>query len=798
MKQLLLILLLFVGFTANIWSQTQTIRGKIIDDQAEFPVTGATIVLMNSENETASFSDIDGYFELNEVPVGRQMIEVNYVGYKRLTIPNILVTAGKESVLEIRLVESVEKLDEVVITLDTDKELPQNEFAKVSAKPFSLEEVTRYSGGRNDPARLVASFAGVSAPNDSRNDIVVRGNSPTGLLWRIEGIPIQTTNHFYTLGTTGGPVNALNTNLLSTSDFLTSAFPAEYGNANAAVFDINFRSGNPENHEFTAQLAAFSGAELMAEGPINKANNSSYLAAFRYGVASIAATGTQASPEFQDAAFKLDFGKSKLGNFQLFGLWGGSNIDFLGDEIDEDDLFADPDEDSFVESAIAMAGISNTYRFGKSAFLKTTLGGSFTRNDFAQDEAIENSSEKYRAVNVDNIENRFTISSVLTKKFNSKLNTRLGLLNETYDIDIFAEDRDDRVQIPDSNNDGIPDFFITQRNIDDTYNLTQGFAQAEYRFNDDVSLNAGLHSQFLSYTEDLAIEPRLSFEWFANNTTRFSAGYGFHAQTIPAPIFFFESESSPGSGITERTNDDLDFSKSHHFVLAMNKNLGGTWRLKTEAYYQSLFDVPVEQTPSSYSILNQGADFVFDEEGNLVNEGVGTNYGLEITLEKFFSDGFYLLATNSLFDSTYEGSDGIERNTAFNNNWVSNVLAGREWAWGKSKQNAWTIDTKITASGGAPFTPIDLEGTRANAGREVRFDDIAFSERYDTYFRLDLKIGTRLNSANKKRSHQFFLDLQNVTNRENEFVRRYNEVTDEINVVDQIGFFPDVLYRFQF
>jgi len=190
--------------------------------------------------------------------------------------------------------------------------------------------------------------------------------------------------------------------------------------------------------------------------------------------------------------------------------------------------------------------------------------------------------------------------------------------------------------------------------------------------------------------------------------------------------------------------------------------------------------------------------FAFREEGNLINDGIGTNYGLELTVEKFFSDDFYLLATNSLFESTYEGSDNIERSTAFNNNWVSNILIGREWAWGKDGENAWTIDTKLTASGGEPYTPIDIEGTRANAGREVRFDNIAFSNTYDTYFRWDLKLGTRINSPNKKLSHQFFVDLQNVTNRENEFIRRYNQVTDEINVIDQIGFFPDVLYRLQF
>lgn len=110
-----------------------------------------------------------------------------------------------------------------------------------------MEEVNRYAGGRSDAARLASNFAGVSTPDDSRNDIVIRGNSPTGVLWRIEGMNVPNLNHFATIGTTGGPVSALNTNMLRNSDFMTSAFPAEYGNANAGVFDIGFRKAMQTN-----------------------------------------------------------------------------------------------------------------------------------------------------------------------------------------------------------------------------------------------------------------------------------------------------------------------------------------------------------------------------------------------------------------------------------------------------------------------------------------------------------------------------------------------------------------------
>lgn len=792
------IIILITGFSAM--AQTQVVKGKVLDVQSESPLYGANIILIGSDPLIGAVSDPDGNFRIEKVPIGRQSFSVQYIGYKSITIPNVLVTSGKEVVLELKLEESVESLQEVVITSETDKDLPINELAKVSARTFSLEEVTRFSGGRNDVARLATSFAGVSAPNDSRNDIVVRGNSPVGLLWRIEGIPVATTNHFATQGTTGGPVNALNTNLLRTSDFLTGAFPAEYGNANSAVFDVNFRNGNADKVEFTGQVSAFSGLEFMSEGPISKKNGSSFIVSYRYGIASLAATGTSATPFYQDLSFKLNFGETKLGKFELFGLGGLSSIDFKGEETDEDDLFANPNEDAFVDNQLGLVGLSNLIRIDKNTYLKTVFGASTNYNEYLQDNLLRDGNDNiigaYRATNVRNRENRFTISSTLNKKFNARWSMRAGILNEKYDLNLFVENRDNRAEIPDNNNDGIPDFFIEEIDFTDSYNLSQAFAQTEYKLTDDWSFTLGLHSQYHGLTEDFSLEPRFGMSWQAKPNQRWSLAYGQHAQAIPSPVLFFEEEVAPG--IYERTNDRLEFMRSHHFILGYDLNLGTDWRLKAEAYYQRLNNVPVQSVPSSYSVLNEGADFEFEQFGSLVNDGTGRNYGVELTLEKFFSNDYYLLLTTSVFDSKYKGSDGISRNTAFNNNYVFNALFGKEWKFGPDNKNAWTFDTKVTTAGGRPYTPIDLTATRNNAGREVLQDGIAFTESYGSYFRLDAKFGVRLNSKKRNVSHQFFIDFQNLTNRKNEFVRRYNEVTDEINLVEQIGFFPDIMYRIQF
>ncbi len=797
MKIILSLALLF-NFTLLL-AQTQVIKGKIVDADAQYPLIGATIMVEDTDPAIGTVTDLEGNYRLDKVPLGRHNLRVLYVGYKSLQLPNVLVTAGKEVILNISLEESVETLKDIVITGESSKDMPLNELAKVSARTFSLEEVTRFSGGRNDVARLATSFAGVSAPDDSRNDIVVRGNSPSGLLWRIEGIPMATTNHFATYGTTGGPVNALNTNMLRTSDFLSGAFPAEYGNANAAVFDINFRNGNPDKLEFTGQLGAFTGLEFMAEGPFQKSNDGSFVASYRYGIASLAATGTSATPYYQDLSFKVNFGNTALGKFEMFGLGGLSSIDFYGDEIDENDLFANPELDAFVKNELGLIGLSHTVNLSKNTFLKTSIGASTNFNDYLQNNMVRNIEGKkideFLGAYSSDRENRYTITSNLNKKFNARWKLRAGILHETYQIISIWRQADNYPEL-DIDGDGIPDDFITVRDVDEIYNLSQAYAQIENNITDDLSLTFGLHSQYQALNESRAIEPRAAISWSFSPSQRLSFAYGLHAQAAPGPILFYNEQL--GDGSYERTNLSLDFMQSHHYVLGYDLNIGNDWRLKTEAYYQSLFDVPVESTPSSYSVINQGADFIFSERGSLVNEGTGTNYGMELTLEKFFSRGYYVLLTSSVFESTYEGSDGITRNTAFNTNYVVNLLMGKEWSFGKNGQNAWTLDTKFTNAGARPYTPIDLQGSRANGGRQVLFDERAFSEFYDPYLRWDVKLGVRLNSTKSRISHQFFIDLQNVLNYENEFVRRYNPVTDDINLVKQIGFFPDVMYRIQF
>jgi hypothetical protein len=351
---------------------------------------------------------------------------------------------------------------------------------------------------------------------------------------------------------------------------------------------------------------------------------------------------------------------------------------------------------------------------------------------------------------------------------------------------------------------GVDLFYKTRENIftpekqiwdsQSSTNLLQAYAHLKYSISNKLTLNAGLHSQYFMLNNSSAVEPRLGIVYNATAKSSFNFGYGLHSQLQPINMYFLESVNSLGD--TVYNNEDLDFTKSHHFVLGYNLQPFNDWRIKTEVYYQSIYNVPVTSYSGSYSMLNTGSTFKTDLTDSLVNTGTGTNYGIELTIEKFFSKGYYGLATASVYESMYVGSDGVERNTAFKGKYVYNVLAGKEWKMGKDKRNRFALDLKFTNAGGRAYTPIDLTASIAT-GHEVLSSDVN-SSYYANYYRLDFKAGFTLNSSKRKVAQTFSLDLQNVTNHKNVFSQSYDSKSKSISTTYQLGFFPNVVYKIQF
>jgi len=378
---------------------------------------------------------------------------------------------------------------------------------------------------------------------------------------------------------------------------------------------------------------------------------------------------------------------------------------------------------------------------------------------------------------------RYIFSTSFNSKINSKLFVKVGIEDEQIGLNLFYKQKEniqsDWKQVWDYNS---------------YTNLAQAYAHVKYSFNEKLTLNVGVHSQLFFLNNSFSIEPRLGLKYDINGKSSLNFGYGLHSQMQPINVYFLQSQNADGS--YGYYNKRLDFTKSHHFVLGYDLQPIKDWRLKTEVYYQSLFNVPVNTFSSSYSMLNTGASFKTDLEDHLSNSGTGTNYGAELTIEKFFSKGYYGLFTSSVYSSKYKGSDGVERNTAFNGKYIFNILGGKEWKVGNEKRNKISTDLKYTFAGGRAYTPIDLAASKSSGHEQLSTDD--YSAFLPNYFRLDLKASYTLNSAKKKLSHSFSLDLQNVTNHKNVFSQSYDDRNKSINTTYQLGFFPNVIYKLQF
>ena len=791
-KQILFLLLLFIIFRVEAQNLRQTIRGQVFDKLTQQPLPGANVMIVGSTPLIGASTDVDGNFKLEKVALGRVSLYVTFMGYNPVTIPNLEVSSGKELVVKIELDEQVVETNEVVVKAQRDKVRALNDMALISARTFSVEESQRYAGARNDVARMAANYAGVSSNNDSENGIVIRGNSPNGLLWRMEDIEIPNPNHFGQSGATGGPVSMLNNNVLSNSDFMTAAFPAEYGNAVSGVFDLRLRKGNNEKHEFLGQVG-FNGFELGAEGPLFGIKGASYLVNYRYSTLALFSklgvefgTGT-AVPYYQDLTFNINI-PGKYVKTNIFGMGGKSNIDFLPSKDDttkvNNSLYGDQELDIYNKNKSGVVGIGQIYTLSNNTYAKLTLAATGIENTNKVDSVVRKTREPLPFYGLDGINYNYIASLYINHKIDSKNNFRIGA---TYTkvgfsmIDSLYQRAWNGFRIG-----------LDQKGTSDQFT---GYGQWQHRFNDMLTLTAGMDYQYFGLNGSKSIEPRAGLKWKFNASQSINLGFGLHSRMMPLQYLFSQIKLADGNYL--QPNANLSFNKARHFVIGYEQRLSESLHIKAEAYYQDLYDIPVSNKSDSYSALNLGS-MNFEAADYMVNTGTGRNYGVEFTLEKFLDHGFYYLFTTSLFDSKYKGSDGIERSTAFDTKYVLNLLAGKEFEIGTKGGNTRkliVIDGKITAAGGQRYTPLDLQKSR-ELGKSEYDNTQAFSQQLADYFRSDIRIAFKLDG--KKASQEWVLDIQNLTNHQNPYGKQYNIVTGAERTVYQLGIFPMIQYKIMF
>ena len=807
------LLLSFLVLNVLIYAQlpTQTVRGKVFDSETNYPLTGAKLLIEVDGQKYMAAATIDGSFSILKVPVGKHQLVASAAFYDSRTI-TIEVTSGRELIVQIPLQEKISEQNAVRVVGRKQGEV-LNEMAVLSAQQFSVEETNRYPGSRMDPARMASNFAGVNGADDSRNDIVVRGNSPLGVIYRVEGIDIPNPNHFAISGTSGGPVSLLNNKILGNSDFFMSAFPAEYGNSLSGVFDLKLRSGNNNQHEFTGQFGLL-GTEFLAEGPLSKDSKSSYLVMGRYSTLTIFQElninlGTDAIPKYFDGAFKFNWILKNGGQLALFGMGGSSDIAIKISDFTEytEDLYGEGDRDQYFGTSMITSGLNYKKSISEKTFISSTLAYSQenqnTRHEYLKGRKMNPADstisydEKYYMMGYGFQVQKISGYTAVNHKFNKQHLIKAGL-----SFDLISMDFQDSCLY---NLDSLALGFETRWNYQGMAALIQPFVQWKWRVSDNMDVTAGIHAQYFTLTNSISpFEPRLGWKYKMDNGQAVFAGGGLHSMI--QPYYTYAYKVLPGQAMGPNSNMNMDFSRSAHSGIGYEKSFNKGFNVKTEAYYQYLYNIPVTVAPSSFSMINVGSGFsrLFVDE--LQNTGDGYNYGLELTVQKYFDKTFFFLFSGTVYNSQYRGSDLVWRNTSYNGNYIVNLLGGKEFKVGE--RSIIGIGGKVTAAGGRRYGLVDIQ--TSTDMKEIIFQDSMFNDlQFRDYFRADLKISWRKNAD--RVTHEFGLDLVNILGTRNlltlayrppltpaDFTAQQNGTFLPYSEKTQLGFFPIFYYKIDF
>lgn len=743
------LLFLFAARAHDLRAQTSafTVRGIVIDSDTKEPLFGASVALEDAAGKLrgSTTADAQGMFSLEKIPAGDYKVIVSLIGYNKQIINKITVPSANNSLPAIALHSSLTNINEVVVAgskTQGDNE-PVNTMAVISARSFTIEESEKVAASLGDPSRLALSYAGVRGQSDILNGIVVRGNAPKGVMWRVEGVEVPSPNHFSQEGYGAGAVCMVSGQVTGASDFYSGAFPAEYGNAMSAVFDIKMKKADVSKRHYFMQIGMM-GLEAGTHGPFVKGKNATYLLNYRYSTLAvfekIGMDIGNTITSYQDLALKMNFPTKKAGTFSVFSVSGKSAID-----ISEENQRKSKREEKLKTYEMAFYGISNHYSLSAKHLLKTTVLVAANREKLIKDEFFYRTSQMRPDYRLRGSNLYFRSVAQVDSRLSQRSTLRSGIiasnlrfkLDDVYDASRSA---------------------IEYKSTGITY-LLQALTQWKYALAEKWTLHTGMHFLFFGLNRHFNFEPRIALAWQINPKQSLAFAAGLHSK-LEALANYLVHDPFTGS----RPNENLNFTKAAHTGISYEITPARHLKLKTELYFQYLYAVPVSTDEgSSFSMLNMQDRYVTMP---LVNTGKGMNYGVELTVEKSFADNYYIIANGSLFQSTYYAADGIWRNSRYNSNFITSLTAGKDVVFGKTKQWTFGVNGRALWSGGE------------------RTELTHFEEQIANYFRVD----TRVSIARKRDLVKWTLalDIQNATN-------RINETT--LDEIESSGILPVMSFR---
>ncbi|UBM60294.1 TonB-dependent receptor [Marinilongibacter aquaticus] len=745
--------------------QTSTIRGLVQEARTQTPVPGATVQIVGTDFRT--IADENGAFSFTAVPVGRLELKITSVAFSPQLIKELILVSNKELIVNVQLEPSTETLK----TIDVKAASPNLSGAKTSLQSITIEQVMRYPATFFDPARLAFSLPGVANTNDQANGMSIRGNNPRGLQWRLEGVEIVNPNHLANAGTfsdqvtvNAGGTNMLSAQMLGNMNFLSGAFPAEYGNALSGVMDMRLRKGNNKNHEHTVQVGLI-GVDLATEGPINKEKGSSYLVNYRYSFTGLLALGGMTfggeAIAFQDLAVNLSFPSKTLGEFTVFGMGGLNSNEFKFD--DEDGLGPETEKDLYninYHGKMGAVGMTQAKTFGGRLHWRNALVYSSLQTKRDQTKVLSASSAPSLAQIDDNTLGKLSLSSIFSIKATDKSFWKAGVYFTQNDESLFANQVD------------------VEANISGL--IIQPFVEYDRQLGKRVDLTLGLHSLNYSYNNQSTLEPRMSLALALNESQDLNLALGRYSQIQGAWAYAF--------------NKDLKPTLSDQVVLHYEKRFGTSSTFTAEAFGQFLHqDLSFSDAEFLVGMNISGNYLNFAKNYPIANGSKGRTYGLELNYNKYLDKGFFALINTTLYKSQFRAFDENYYDSRYSGNYIFNVTLGKEWTLKKNRVLG--LNTRIVWLGGFRDYAID-EGRSEESGQTVFAVDKPLDKQYPDYFRPDLRLYLKRSKA--KINQMWSVDIQNFVNYQNVAYDAYDAFQQKIVRKYQLGMVPMLNYRIEF
>ncbi|MCB0686996.1 MAG: carboxypeptidase-like regulatory domain-containing protein [Saprospiraceae bacterium] len=777
MKTVLASLIILLSIL-KLESQTQSIKGTITDLQSRQPISFANIQVTTETQTSGAVSDQEGYFEIEGLEPGRYTLMVSYVGYQDLTLSDIILHAHSSTELHIELVESAFNLEQITVKPELNKKAAKNELAAVSSRLLSVEEANRYAGGFDDPARLAASFAGVSSSIQT-NGISIRGNAPKYLQWKMEGIEIPNPNHFADLSVTGGGgLTALSSQVMDNADFLTGAMPAVYDNALSGVFDLGMRRGRTDTKEYHLQIGLI-GIDLASEGPLSSQKNSSYIVNYRYSTLGLVQSLLPAEAgtiNYQDLSFKFTFPSVKKGTIEFWGL----GLYDISQQVPKDDplqrKYIQDFQKQNVSQYMGSTGIKYLLYFDNKLkqVLRTQVAFTTANTDLSTAELNQDPIlfDKNKIINGQSNEH---ILIELNTKTSEKHSNYTGVRVRLMQYNIGLNDADEQGNLVE---------IVSENGTSELFNF---YSNSIFRVNPKINIIGGFNLRYFHLNKEFLTEPRVSLSVNPNEKMSLGVGYGLHSRLEPLSYYFIKNNN--GTLI----NRNLSLSKAHHLIANIRWSPAEHYLLKVEPYYQFLFDIPVTED-HRLSFINLENDWFLKDQ--LLNSGQGRNLGLDLTCERYLHKNIYAMFTFSIFDTKFRyDKNSPWFNTRYNSNFGGNLLLGKEFNIGRQHRRSLGVNYRIAYQGGSPYTPV-LEETSLEQ-QEIIFDNAhPFTSRFPAAWVHHFTVNYVVNRP--KITHQWSLKILNLGGYREFESFRINFISNQIEEYREALVIPNLSYKVSF